>query len=263
MWDDPRAYDVATGWFDDDVRYWESLLNSYRPAHVLELTCGTGRVTVPLAAAGIKLDPGFRLVGLDNSPAFLARLREKLTGAPTDVASAVELVEGDMRRFDLGARFDLIILPYNSLTFLYDIDDQVSCFSSVRRHLADGGRFAIDMSVPDMGLLLEARHHFPLVRQELSRDRPSLGIRYFASSYVSQYEPASQTESTTHYWQFFREDGAVEAHVKHLTWHIFFPRELELLFRLARLRIEEKYGQYDRTPFSAESQQYLWIAGAS
>ena len=262
MWDDANAYDVATGWYEDDLPYWESLVDSYRPARVLELACGTGRVTLPLSKAGFRHDPTFRLVGLDSSVAFLDRAREKLRVAPSNLSTVVSFVQGDMREFDLGEDFDLVILPYNSLTFLHDIDDQLSCFASVRQHLTPGGRFAIDMSVPDFGLLHEAQHYFPLLRQELSRHHPAPGIRYFASSYVSEYDLATQKESTTHHWQFYGEDGRLETSAKHLTWHMYFPRELELLFGASGLKPEEKYGGYDLSPFSSSSRQYLWVMAA-
>src|SRR5688572_17191558 len=96
MWDDAEAYDVATGWYEDDLRYWEDLVDLFRPTQVLELACGTGRVTLPLAASALKYNRTARIIGLDSSSQFLARARKKLAAASPTIASAVTFVEGDM-----------------------------------------------------------------------------------------------------------------------------------------------------------------------
>ena len=100
----------------------------------LELACGSGRIAVPLAREGV------RLVGLDNSPAMLARAREKSAGL-----AGVEWVEGDMRSFDLGRLFGLVIIPVASLQPLLTTEDQMACLRCAHRHLAPGGRLAFEL----------------------------------------------------------------------------------------------------------------------
>lgn len=96
---------------------------------ILELGCGTGRLTRPLAAIG------YDVVGLDNDPEMLAWS-----------AARVELVEADMRDFDLATRFPLVIVPYNTLQLLPGVDDQQACFRCIDRHLLPGGVVALEVT---------------------------------------------------------------------------------------------------------------------
>jgi SAM-dependent methyltransferase len=259
MWDDAGSYDLATGLAAHDLPYWESLLEEYRPGRVLELACGTGRIALPLAARGIDLREDFSLVGLDISPSFLRRAEEKLAETPD--GDRVRFVEGDIRDFDLGESFDLIIIGFNSLAYIHTIDDHLAHLDCVRRHLAPGGRYAIDVQTPYLSLLAEARTAlFPPVRREIDWTNPAPGIARFSSFYVtSRYDAATQTEYTTHYWEIFHEDGRRETHVKDLTWHHFYPHELLLLLRQAGLNPVARYGNYDRSPFDEASPVHLWV----
>lgn len=107
---------------------------------VLELGCGTGELSVPLAEAG------FSVTGLDDSSALLEFAAAK--------NSDVRWIEGDMRGFDLNERFALIMLPSDNLGHLHTPEDFESCMNSVKRHLVPGGVFVIDVFVPNLNLLL-------------------------------------------------------------------------------------------------------------
>jgi SAM-dependent methyltransferase len=98
---------------------------------VLELGCGTGRTLIPIARAAIDC------VGLDASPAMLRLLREKVP--------ELEVVEGDMRSFDLARRFRMITMPFRGLSHMLDVDAQLGCLACVKRHLAPDGVFAFDV----------------------------------------------------------------------------------------------------------------------
>jgi SAM-dependent methyltransferase len=262
MWDDARAYDLATGLAAHDLPFWEGLVEDYRPGRVLELACGTGRLALPLVAAGTKVREDFSLVGLDISRSFLQRAEEKL--AETPHRDQVRFVEGDIRDFDLGETFDLIVIGFNSLAYIHTIEDHLAHLASVRRHLTPGGRYAIDVQTPYLSLLAEARSAiFPPVRREIDWPNPAAGIARFSSFYVtSRYDAATQTEYTTHYWEIFHDDGQRETHVKDLTWHHFYPHELRLLLRQSGLEPMAVYGNYDRTPFDEGSPVYLWVMTA-
>ena len=110
----------------------------------LELACGSGRIAVPLAREG------GRLGGLDNSPAMLARAREKSAGL-----AGVEWVEGDMRAFDLGTAFGLAIIPAGSFQLLLTTADQIACLRCVCQHLSPGGRLAFALEHPNMVAMAE------------------------------------------------------------------------------------------------------------
>jgi SAM-dependent methyltransferase len=110
---------------------------------VLELACGTGRLTIPIAQSGVEI------VGLDVSTTMLAHARTKAKAASVEI----EFVEGDCRGFDLGRKFALILMAFNSMQHLHDYASQAVLFANVRKHLAEGGRFIFDVFNPRMGFL--------------------------------------------------------------------------------------------------------------
>ena len=209
----------------------------------LELACGTGRLTVPLA------ERGFDITGLDNSDAMLEAAKAK---ADTRGVSAA-FVLGDMRGFTLNALFDLIFLPNNSLGHLHTLSDICACFASVLRHLSPQGRFVVDMFSPSLPLLLrEPDRHYPMTEYT----RP--GGKTVAVSETVSYDGASQI---LHALWHYRAEGE-SADVRPLDLRIFFPRELDALLTLSRFTIEAKYGGFDKRPFSSASRQQVIVCGA-
>jgi SAM-dependent methyltransferase len=116
---------------DQDVGFWLDLARA-AAGPCLELACGTGRVTAPLAAAGVDL------VGLDRDPAMLAVASQRRSGA--------RLVVGDMRRFALHRCFGTVLIPYNSLQLLTDPNDQKVCLATAAAHLAEGGVVGLEVT---------------------------------------------------------------------------------------------------------------------
>jgi SAM-dependent methyltransferase len=143
---DPRlaeAYDADMGAAADamnDVPFYLRLARQSADAGhaVLDLGCGTGRVTLPIAREGIET------VGLDNAPAMLDVARRKAAAEALDVP----WIEADMRDFQIDRSFGLIIIPYRSFLHLLTGEDQMSCLASVREHLVPGGRFALNFFTP-------------------------------------------------------------------------------------------------------------------
>jgi ubiquinone/menaquinone biosynthesis C-methylase UbiE len=124
------AYDGVTQ-NRDDVPFYVDLAGqaAARDESVLELACGTGRVTVPVAQAGA------RTTGLDNSVAMLHVAERKADSAGVDVT----WVQGDMASFRLDERFGLVLIPCRSFLMLTTTEQQKSCLACVREHLVDGG----------------------------------------------------------------------------------------------------------------------------
>ena len=263
MWDDPDLYDLETAWYVTDLPYWQGLLAEYRPVRVLELGCGTGRLALPLARRGAAdLIPGFRLVGLDRSAALLARAQARLAAEPP-LAGAVRFVAGDMRAFDLGEMFDLIVLGFNTLAYLHTRPEQLACLTAVRRHLAPGGRFAIDLILPLAGFLAEAAEPDPPAHVELDHAVPAAGVTRFERIAVDHYDPLTQTDYTEYRYTITYADGRVEHRSDELAWHMYFPCELEGLLEQAGLRPVVRYGGYDRRPWGPGAEMYLWVMTAA
>jgi SAM-dependent methyltransferase len=137
---------------DQDVDFWLDLVSTAPPRRVLELACGTGRVTVPLASAGVEI------VGIDIDPAMLSAARARAAewaGQPGERERELEpgpgpewplLVAADMRRFSLGCRFGAAIVPYNSIQLLTDPADAAACLACLGAHLAPGGVVGLEVT---------------------------------------------------------------------------------------------------------------------
>ena len=251
MWTDPDLYELENA--DDpafDLPFWESLVRELAPRRVLELACGTGRVTLPLARLGVVEE----LVALDNSAPFLERLRSRLAGEP------ITVVEGDMQAPPVVGPFDLIIVPFNSLAYLTSREDRLACLRAVRSLLAPGGRFGFDLVAPRYDFLAEAVGACTPLRIDADHAAVDQGVTRFLRSYTDKYDAATQTLRSTNRYEIFYEDGRVEHRITDLDWHIYFPDELELLLEAAGLSVVERYGDHDRSPWNASSRRYLWLA---
>ena len=252
MWNDPDLYDLENA--DDpafDLAFWESVVRERAPRRMLELACGTGRLTLPLARLGVVE----QLVALDSSAPFLERLRSRLaSGDP------VTVIEGSMQAPPVEGPFDLIAVPFHSLAYLTERADRVACLRAVRGLLAPGGVFAFDLIQPRYDFLSEAMEPRAPLRVDADHAAPALGVTRFLRSYSDRYDPATQTLHSTNRYEILRADGRVDHRIADLDWHIYFPEELELLLEAAGLRVTTRYGSYEREPWSSRSRRYLWLA---
>ena len=138
---DARHGDLSHTPVAGDVDFFVELAREHG-GPVLELASGTGRVALALAAAGSTV------TGLELSPAMLRRAQANRDGLAAEVRERATFVRGDMRSFDLGAAFALVIVPFRGFQGLMTPQDQRDCLESVRRHLAPGGLFVVDLFDP-------------------------------------------------------------------------------------------------------------------
>jgi SAM-dependent methyltransferase len=257
VWDDPDLYELENA--DDpafDVGFWSAVVRELAPRRVLELACGTGRLTLPLARLGVADE----IVGVDSSVPFLQRLRARL-GDETG-GTPVRVVEDDMRAQAVDGPFDLVVVAFNSLAYLIGRDDRIACLRAARSLLAPGGRLAFDLVAPRYDFLAESALPCPPLRVDADHPAADHGVARFLRSYTDAYDPGTQTLHSTNRYEVFHADGRVEHRITDLEWHIYFPEELELLLEGAGLAVLERYGDYDRGPWTAASKRYLWLAGA-
>ena len=210
---------------------------------VLELGCGTGHKLIPIAANG------HPCVGLDSSSDMLSEARRKAD----ERGVAVEWVHGDMQDFDLGRTFDLVFVAANSLLHLHDAEDLVSCFRSVRRHLAPGACFAFDVFNPSVRLLAEAvgvRRN----RESLSFSDPDRGD--VSIDVVETYDARAQVTRGTWY---LSTDSEPDFIVLPLEIRSIFPQELPLLLSLGGLRLIDRFGDWSGRSFTGAEPLQLCI----
>lgn len=239
----PRLYDLMFPGGGSAIEFYRAEA-ARADGEVLELGCGTGRKLIPIAA------DGHRCVGLDLSAAMLTEARRQSDTARV----SVEWIEGDMTSFDLGSEFDLVFITANSLLHLHEADDLVSCFESVRRHLAPGGRLVFDVFNPSVRVLADAdgvrRTRESLAFTDPDRGRVSVDV-------AETYDASAQVTRGTWYLSTEAEPDFV---VAPLEIRSLFPQELPLLLSRAGLRLAERVGGWSREPFGSDSPLQLCTA---
>jgi SAM-dependent methyltransferase len=240
-----RSYDLMLGSAkpDAEITFCQALAAG---AHqrLLELACGTGRLAIPLAQAG------FDVTGIDAAGSMLAVARAKASACGVDLS----LVSADMRRFDLGTEFGLILIADNSLAHLHDADDLRAALTCVRRHLDDGGLFVVDQFNPSMALLMRD----PTVRYPVAVFTDPQGSEVRVTESV-HYDASAQLSHTT--WFFERDDGTQERH--ELALRVYFPAELDALMQFCGFRIVRKCGSWAGEPFSSQSRHQVLVCDAA
>ena len=208
---------------------------------VLELACGTGQLTVPIALQGLPT------TGLDQSHAMLAVATARAEGANVSVG----FVQGDMRNFALGRDFKFVFLPRNSLLHLLTTEDLLAAFKAVGRHLGPGGLLAFDVFNPDVGLLARPageRHHV--------MDVHATGFGELSVEATHDYDSATQVNGGT--WYVSTPDRR-DAWVMPLVLRSIFPQELPLLLEAAGLELISRFGDLSGGPFVRGSRMQVCL----
>lgn len=187
----------------------------------LEFAIGTGRIAVPLAARGV------RVAGIDLSPDMVAQLRAKTGEIPVEV--------GDMTTTRMEGAFSLAYIVFNSLNNVTTQEGQTAAFANASAHLAPGGRFVVEIEVPPP---------------------QSLSVFGLSDTHVGVDEYDSDTQRLVSH-HFSLRDG---------TWHrlsmpfrAVYPAELDLMARFAGMELRERWADWDRSPFTAESTQHVSV----
>ncbi len=195
----------------------------------LELGIGTGRIAVPLSQRGI------RVHGIDLSSAMVAQLRA------TPGSADIEVTIGDFATTRVDGTFRLAYLVRNTIANLTTQDAQVECFRNAAAHLEPGGCFVIELYIPDLQRLPpgETVHAFTVTPTHLGFD---------------QYDVATQTAYSHHYWL---TDGRCETFLA--PFRYAWPSELDLMARLAGMRLRERWSNWKREPFTSSSRDHVSV----
>jgi SAM-dependent methyltransferase len=198
---------------------------------VLELAIGTGRVALPLAARGIRVE------GIDASAAMAERLRAKPGG------ESVPVTIGDMAQVAVSGRFRLVYLVFNSLFGLLSQERQVECFANVTRALEPGGMFVIECFVPDV---TRFDHDQRVQARSVTEDSAVIE--------VSRHDRAQQRVTT----QMITLDGQ-GMHLRPVAIRYSWPAELDLMARRAGLRLAERHADWGRRRFTSVSSAHVSV----
>lgn len=226
--DESSMFDPAT--LDATV---DVLADLSGPGPALELAIGTGRVALPLAARGIPV------VGIDLSEAMIARLRAK----PGGDAATIPVTLGDIAttRVEGAGSFTLVYLVFNTITNLVTQDAQVECFRNAAHHLAPGGAFVVETFVPRLRWLPPGQRFVPFDVTE----------RHIG---IDEYDVAAQTLVSHHTTV---RDGVERRSAT--PFRYAWPAELDLMARLAGMRLRDRWSGWDRQPFTSDSESHVSV----
>jgi SAM-dependent methyltransferase len=243
-----------------DVAFYRDAVHEFG-GPVLELGCGTGRIALALAEAG------YPVTGLDISERMLQRCKQKRARLPTEALERVRLVEGNMVRFDLGEKFRLIIIPFRPMQHLLEIDEQVSCLESARKHLRTEGRRFGERSgrlILDVFQTDAERMHDPAYQEEGLVAEYSMpdGRRVRIMERVTAFHRAEQRNDVEMIFYVTDARGQEERLVFRWTLRYFFRYEVENLLARCGFRVSAVYGDFDRSPLRDGSPEMIFVAEA-
>jgi SAM-dependent methyltransferase len=198
----------------------------------LEFAIGTGRIALPLVAFGVTVD------GIELSPDMVDRLRAKPGGA------ALKVTIGDMSQVATGRRYGLVYLVFNTIFNLLTANAQIRCFENAARHLADDGRFVVETAVPSAWITPERPHYVHAER---------VGMNEVMLD-VARYDPVSQLLEENHVR--LAPSGIT---MSPIVCRLITPGEMDLMARIAGLRLAERFANWQRDHFCADSRAHVSI----
>lgn len=236
---DPMAsFDAAAAAiYDDHPRGDEQaavafLHEAARGGRALELAVGTGRIALPLAASGVAVD------GVDLSPHMIERLRAKPGG------DRIGVTMGDFADVPVAGAYRLIYLVYNTIQNLLDQERQVRCFENAAAHLEEGGAFVVEALTP---------WHLEGLRenQYVHAERIAVGEAWLD---VGRYDPVTQRLDETHV--ALSGEGV---RLFPIVTRYIYPSEMDLMARIAGLRLADRFGGWGGEPFTAASDLHVSV----
>jgi SAM-dependent methyltransferase len=226
-----------------DVSFYVEAAKEYK-GPVLEIACGTGRILIPTARAGVSI------VGIDLSEHMLTRCREKSKAESPDVQSRIKLHLADMRQFDLGTSFSLVTMPFRPFQHLVSVEDQISCLRTAHRHLHHAGLLILDLFNPSLEML---------VADNLGQERgPDCEFTMEDGRKVARYsefvskDHLSQVNDTELIYYVTHPDGRKEKLVHRFQMRYFFRYEVEHLLERCGFHLEHIYADFDKSAYGSK-----------
>ena len=251
-----EIYDSVYSYVTDDIPFYvEEALQAGGP--VLELGCGTGRVTIPIADAGVDV------VGLDSSPSMLEVACRKLERSSRG-AGNLTLVEADMRALasldtldNKDKEFGLAIIPFRGFLALMNVEDQMQALDGIRHRLVPGGRLIFNVFVPDAHMLVQEGDVPYHLRDVTDKETGRKLVLWQQST----YDHHNQITRVRIIIEELDESGAVSKRL-YKDFQLRYAHRWEIEHLLARCGYEvlDLFGDFDRSPFDESSTEMVWVA---
>jgi SAM-dependent methyltransferase len=224
----------------DDLLFYKRWLPQNKDAKILELCCGTGRLTIPIA------EDGYDISGVDYTSSMISQAKIKASNA----GLKIEFIEADIRTLDLKKKYDLIFIPFNSIHHLYHNEDLFKTFSIVQNHLKEGGLFLLDCFNPNIQYIVEGEKEQKEIATYTTDDGREILIKQ-----TMQYERKTQINRIE--WHYFI-DGEFDS-IQNLDMRLFFPQELDSYIEWAGFTVIHKFGGFEEQIFDDNSEKQIYV----
>jgi SAM-dependent methyltransferase len=223
-----------------DLKFYKKWLPENKDSRILELCCGTGRLTLPIA------HDGYNISGVDNSSSMLEQAKVKASKADLEV----EFVEADIRTLDLPEKYDLIFIPFNSIHHLYQNEDLFQAFNVVKKHLKENGLFLLDCYNPNIHYIIEGEKEQKKIAEYITKDERKVLIKQ-----KMRYENKSQINRIE--WHYYINDKFDS--IQNLDMRLYFPQELDSYLEQNGFTIIHKFGSFKEEEFNNSSEKQIFV----
>lgn len=223
-----------------DLEFYKKWLPKNKDARILELCCGTGRLTIPIAMNG------YDISGVDNSSSMLERAKLKASKADLNI----EFIGADIRTLNLTEKYDLIFIPFNSIHHLYKNEDLFKAFSVVKKHLKSEGLFLLDCFNPNIQYIVGSEKEQKKIAEYSTKDGREILIKQ-----KMRYENKTQINRIEwHYYINAKFDS-----IQNLDMRLFFPQELDSYLEWNGFKIIHKFGGFEEESFNDNSEKQIFV----
>lgn len=236
IYSDPQLYDAAHVWKTNDIEFITNCaIECGGP--ILEMASGTGRLAEPLVKRGLDY------TGVELSAPFVEHTEKKLE----KIQGKHVVVQGDMKNIDLKKKYNFIFIGFNSICHLLTNSDLLKFFKCVYKHLMDGGLFLIDTFVPNPIFLYRPKKKTFVMDFFLPNGEPCI------VNEINKYDSKTQINHI----KWFFESSTTDKFL--FDMHMIYPDTMDRLLNESGFMINEKYGDYDKSPFSSESHLQIYL----
>ncbi|MEO1258691.1 MAG: class I SAM-dependent methyltransferase [Bacteroidota bacterium] len=223
-----------------DLQFYKKWLPEKKDTRLLELCCGTGRLTLPIAKEG------YNITGVDYTSSMLEQAKSKAFSA----GLKVEFIEADIRQLDLPDKYDLIFIPFNSIHHLYKNEDLIKAFNVVKKHLKEDGSFLLDCFNPNIEYIVEGEKEQKKIAEYTTADGRKVLIKQ-----LMRYENKTQINRIE--WHYYI-NGKFDS-IQNLDMRMFFPQELDAYLKWNGFNIIHKFGSFAEEKFNDHSQKQIFV----
>jgi len=236
---DPKVYDGLNKQ-KDDIEFYIKWIKDHKISKVLEVCCGTGRITIPLAKSGINIS------GFDLNTSMLNEAKLKSNAENLGIS----FYQGDMREVSLKDKYQMVFIPFNSIHCLYTHSDIIKTLNSIHKNISKDGFLVIDYFNPNISYISTNQGKEVEIAKYTTEDGRDIKI-----TQTMNYEDDTQINRIK--WHYFvnNEPHSVES----LDMRMFYPQELDYYIETNGYKIVNKYGDYQMNPFTNGSPIQLLI----